>query len=187
MCNVVQTYLLYDYDLAANAADQCREKAALLPQWYGRLYFVWYDGLISLEMARRDKSNPKWMKRALECKSLIEISSEHCAANFENKLHLLLAELAFCEGASQKAVEHYDKAISLAESSENLWEEALACERAVIFCVETIDMGFAPGYYSRAYQLYQEWNGIAILTNLANTYGSQISLFEELMPRKRKT
>jgi hypothetical protein len=45
-----------------------------------------------------------------------------------HKWHLVKAELARIKGNNQPAITHYEKAVSNAKQSHNLWEEALSFE-----------------------------------------------------------
>jgi len=180
----ILAYLFHDYSLATEMFNKGKAFGSMC--MYGKNHMRWIETLILLANARQTRNNKNLIKEAKVSLKHLEEASKNGPENFESKVHLVLAELAFCEGSSSNATEHYDQAIFLAEKSENLMEEALACERALIYCVETVDMVYAPRYYRRACQVYREWGGVAKVQHLVALYGNQMSMHNKGSRKKRR-
>ncbi|MEJ2622250.1 MAG: PAS domain S-box protein [Candidatus Thiodiazotropha sp.] len=86
--------------------------------------------------------------------------------NFQHKCDLVSAEIARVEGTAWQAAEFYDKAIVGARNSGFLMEEALSCELAARFYLESKMESAAEFHFSKAiegYTRWQAWNKVKAL------------------------
>merc|ERR1712157_105385 len=86
------------------------------------------------------------------------------------------------KGDDFKALMHYEEAIQLSDKHGFQHEEALACERAGIFCLE-IFPDKSKLFLQKAYCCYDKWGAVAKLHNLIENYPS---IFEkDNIPRSK--
>ena len=90
-----------------------------------------------------------------------------CNWNFSNKVHLMTAELAYCDGDHATASRSYDLAISSAETHGFIHEEALAAERAGLFYAQTSAWALAVPYFEKAKSIWKKWGAQAKVEDLA--------------------
>ncbi|MBE9227632.1 AAA family ATPase [Phormidium sp. LEGE 05292] len=94
----------------------------------------------------------------------------HAPQNFHHKYLLVEAEKARVLGKKLKAVDLYDRAISLAKENEYIQEEALANELAAKFYLDWGKEKVAAGYMQEAYYCYARWGAKAKVTYLEQHY-----------------
>jgi len=110
------------------------------------------------------------LARVSENQNLLKKWADHCPENYLHKYHLVEAERANIEGLDVNALEHYDRAISLARENEFINEEALANELTAKFWLKRGKNEFATLSMKRAYQCYTVWGAKRKLTQLKSTY-----------------
>ena len=133
-------------------------------------YFEFYDGLVSLELARISKDTEQWIKHANKNISLMKLKAKYSPQNCAQKLSLLEAELAALSYDVEKAEEHYAKAISLSIEHGFINDEALAHERAGLFFKEVNSEEKATQYLLKAYNCYKQWGAKAKMDHLIKTH-----------------
>jgi len=150
-CCCVIAYYFHDYDLAARWAEECRLLAGFLKNVFP--VYIFYDGMIATSMAARSQDKSKWMAIAKE--ALLNIRKFEVRENFEHTVKLLEAELVSLDNDPMKAIRLYDEAITIAKLHKFVNIEALACERAGIFCMNHCT-NKATSFLSQAYQAYSQ-------------------------------
>ncbi|MEG4584334.1 AAA family ATPase [Microcoleus sp. MOSTC5] len=96
--------------------------------------------------------------------------AQNAPMNHLHKWYLVEAEKHRVLGNKAEAVEHYDRAISLAKENQFLNEEALANELAAKFYLEWGQEKFAKIYALEAYYAYSRWGAKAKAIDLEERY-----------------
>jgi len=89
-----------------------------------------------------------------------------CNWNFANKVHLMTAELAYCDSDHATASRSYDLAINSAETHGFVHEQALAAERAGLFYAQTSAWALAVPYFEKALAVWNRWGARAKVEDL---------------------
>jgi len=122
---------------------------------------AFYCGLISFWIYRKT-SDTLWMERGRQAKIAMkkwaEAASEH---NFLHKVYLMEAEEAFSSDDTELAKSMYEKAVATAKKHRFINDEALACELAGYFFLETQQKELALQYFLQAHEKYHEWGAVA--------------------------
>ncbi|MEH2240425.1 trifunctional serine/threonine-protein kinase/ATP-binding protein/sensor histidine kinase, partial [Nostoc sp.] len=90
--------------------------------------------------------------------------------NHLHKWHLVEAEKQRVLGNKAEALEHYDRAISLAKENEYLNEEALSNELTAKFYLDWRKEKVAQAYMHQAYYCYARWGAKAKVEDLEKRY-----------------
>lgn len=134
--------------------------------------FFFYSSLINLaiyndtqvaekrNVLNKVKANQKKMKKW----------AKYAPMNHLHKWHLVEAELARVRGKNIEAMEHYDRAITLAGTNEYTQEQALANELAAKFYLELGKQNIAQLYLTQAYYCYALWGAKAKVDDLELGY-----------------
>lgn len=161
LCSMWLAFLFHSYDLAAEMAKKCEgyitdEKI----HWNQVLYYTFHDGLISVALAQKTNLK-KWRNRAQKAIEKMDLWARDSKWNCQHKLELLSAEFAFYTGDQEKAARYFDNAITTAEMHSFIHDQALANERAGIFCKETGNIAMSVQYFFEALRCYQTWGAHA--------------------------
>ncbi len=105
--------------------------------------------------------------------------SKHVPENYLNKLYLLKAERARVKNKPLKAMKFYDLSIQYARENGFIHEQALACELAFLFYLETGKKELARYYLSEARYSYLKWGAEAKINQINEKYNA---LFHDLIP-----
>ncbi len=117
---------------------------------------VFYGGLINFWIAR-ETMDVIWFDRGEKAIQKMRSYAECSTWNFENKLLLLQAEQCFYLEDFESATRCYDAAILSAQQHKFVHEEALACELAGHFKLETGEGSASLPYFLLAENKYHEW------------------------------
>jgi len=156
-CYIV-AYYFHGFELAARWSDQCRLISGYLKYIFPMHTF--FDGMIATSMATKTQDKNKWKVIAKEAISKFRKWAVGCPENFEHKVKLLEAEMTSLNNNVAETIQLYDDAITLAKLHEFVNVEALACERAGIFCIKH-NINSATYFLSRSYQAYSQWGATA--------------------------
>jgi diguanylate cyclase (GGDEF)-like protein len=96
--------------------------------------------------------------------------ARHASVNHMHKWHLVKAELARIKGNNQPAITHYEKAVSNAKQSHNLWEEALSFELFARFWIEQGNKELGFFFMQNAYNCYFKWGALAKIRHMQEQY-----------------
>ena len=118
---------------------------------------VYIGGLASFQIYR-DTGDIAWKSRGEECIKEFKVWAEQGSDwNFEHKLQLMKAEDYYCSGNYEKAIESYKKAIASARAHRYFNDEALACDLAGHFFLNTDDLALSLEYLRLAQVKYCKW------------------------------
>ncbi|AFZ35050.1 serine/threonine protein kinase [Stanieria cyanosphaera PCC 7437] len=134
--------------------------------------FYFYDSLARLaqyhQVAQLEKR--KIINRVNHNIKKLRKWSTYSSENILHKLHLVLAEKNRIFGNNSQAIEHYDRAIKLAQEQKYLNEQALAQELAAKFYLAWGKENIAQLYFTDAYYSYARWGAKAKLEDLTHNY-----------------
>jgi len=82
---------------------------------------------------------------------------DKCSWNYQNKVHLLEAELFSATDKKDKARASFNAAISTARSSKFVHEQGLACELAAFHYMKCEDYDNASNLFRQARECYAQW------------------------------
>ena len=163
-------FLFHDFDTALEMIEISKSmKKRFPPSTYLWPIFYLYEGLISLSFARRGVEIEKWSEKAKQNIMKLRDLCHDAPENFQNKYHLLEAELAAVQNNKAQAIFHYKKAICLSKKNNFVHEEALACERAGIFYLE-LDSQEATALLLQSYHGYNIWGATSKMNQLLQNY-----------------
>eukprot|EP00985_Skeletonema_marinoi_P022094 scaffold13905_cov119-Skeletonema_marinoi.AAC.1 len=121
---------------------------------------VFYGGLINFWIARKTM-DVIWFDRGERAIEKMRSYADCSTWNFQNKLLLLQAEQCFYLEDIESAKRCYDAAILSAKEHKFVHEEALACELAGHFMLESGEGHAALPYFLLAQKKYHEWGAYA--------------------------
>jgi len=107
--------------------------------------------------------------------------ADNCIDNFRHLQYLMEAELSCLDGDREGALERFDAAISAAQRSGFLRDEATACERAARYLLALGRRRAAEGYLRGAYHLYDRWGALRKVSML----GQEFPVLRELAAARR--
>jgi predicted ATPase/class 3 adenylate cyclase len=109
-------------------------------------------------------------KRIGQAKKKLALWAEHAPMTFRHRYLLVAAEDARTHGDTEEARQLYDQAIDAAREHRWLNDEALACELAGRFYLETAQPRVAAFYMHEARYAYQRWGARAKVRDLEARY-----------------
>jgi len=168
ICLVV-AYLFHKYEMGSEWANECRHLSKAFFGCYFYSIFTFYDGLLAIASAKSAREDCEWRTVVHESMTKLKKWTE-TSENHKNKLSLLDAEMAAHNNDNSKAAKHFDDAIALSKHNKFLNEEALAYERAGIFCFETMSTEKASHLLLQSYNKYLEWGAIAKANQMKRMY-----------------
>ncbi|MEO1254764.1 MAG: hypothetical protein AAFY41_07760, partial [Bacteroidota bacterium] len=179
--NLMLNYLFHEYDKAHEHAKLTRPLLDAVLAKYDVAIFWFYEGLVSLALAREASSKKKSLliRRAKKNISQFRKWAKFSPSNHQHKLDLLIAEMASLRGNDDKARKYFDLAIKGAESGEFLNEEALSSERAGFHYLSIGQDFIAENYLRKAYQTYKEWGAVAKMQELKKRFPKILIGFEK--------
>ncbi|MEH2373050.1 ATP-binding sensor histidine kinase [Nostoc sp.] len=102
--------------------------------------------------------------------------AQYAPMNHLHKWHLVEAEKQRVLGNKTEALEHYDRAISLAKENEYVNEEALSNELVAKFYLDWGKEKVAQAYMQEAYYCYARWGAKAKIEDLEKRYPQLLQL-----------
>ena len=172
-------YLFCDYTKALEFVESCRQHEKHILPLYSYPIYIFYVGLISLELAKYVSERNDLMKHAEESIKILKCMAEHAPMNYLHKYHLLEAEMAVVVGNNFQAVSHYHEAIRLSQKNCFLHEEGISCERAGIYYLESNSLTNATKMFKKSHRCFQQWGAVLKLQHMKKKY-SQYYDFESL-------
>ncbi|CAB9517006.1 expressed unknown protein [Seminavis robusta] len=123
------------------------------------VYHIFFRGLALTALARTCTgwNRRKKLAEAKRLRSKMKKWLEHCPDNITNKLHLMDAELEFCQGRFSAALLKYEQAIAYARKENFISDQAISCEKAGRMLRHAGRLSEAADYFQQARQLYQSW------------------------------
>ena len=134
--------------------------------------FYFYDSLIRLTICEEvsDSKRQSLLEKVVNNQKRLEFFADYGPMNFLHKFYLVEAERFRVLGNDLEARDFYDRAITLAQESEYLNEEALAYELAGQFYLSRNQKHVARYYLKDAHYTYQRWGAVAKVSHLEQQY-----------------
>jgi len=165
-------FLAGDFDSAIHASVKAHQLLWSAPSLLEPSAFRFYSALSYT--AAWDSSFPdqkqQYFDAALDHHRQLEIWSENCPENFENRSALVGAEIARIEGRFLDAEELYEKAIHSAHTNGFAHNEAVANEVAARFYAARGFEKIAHAYLRDARYWYQQWGADGKVRQIDNFY-----------------
>ncbi|BAP54797.1 ATPase [Thioploca ingrica] len=134
--------------------------------------FRFYDSLVHLAIYGEVSKSEQWriLKKVTANQQKISKWAYHAPMNFLHKFYLVEAEYYRVRGQNAKAMDLYDRAITLAKENQYLHEEALASELAAQFYLAQDKAKIAEIYLRDAHYSYSQWGAKAKVADLEMKY-----------------
>ncbi|WP_428266198.1 AAA family ATPase [Haliangium sp.] len=165
-------YLFRDYELALEHANENATKVRFAPgMCYPMLHFC-YDALLHLAVIEEATPEDRERFEARITADLDQIRRvlERAPINYRHRYKLIEAEQHRVAGRVVEAIDAYDEAISLAESTGNHNDIALANERTAEFWLARNKVEIATVYARTARYEYARWGATAKVADLEDRY-----------------
>ena len=148
------------YDEAAGWAKKyrCRNQNRLLD-----VYHAFYEGLSAFQLARNPSNKCNWIEVGQLSIALFKQWMKHSVWNFESKLLLLQAELHFCLGNKESAIDKYQRSSKSAQENGFVHEEGLAFELLGSLYMHYGDLDEAKLQIESAHTCYKKWGAFGII------------------------
>jgi len=128
---------------------------------FNKQYITWLTGLNSFRgIKNKNGTGSQFLKVKETFKhaiSTVRAAAEISRWNFQNKVHLLEAEMFSFEGEDVEAQASYASAITSSASSGFFHEQGLSCELAGLHYKKIGQLSVACNFLQRAKQCYAEW------------------------------
>nr|WP_243278164.1 AAA family ATPase [Clostridium yunnanense] len=165
-------YLFGEYSLALKYAKKAEENLSGVAGMFDIAVLYYFDSLsrLALYPCASDNEKIEFLTKVKENQESLRYWSNHAPMNFLHKFHLVEAEILRIKDKPYEAIEHYDKAISMAKEHEYLSDEALANELAGQFWLFINNYRYAKLHLKEAYSCYKLWGAKAKVKNLSTKY-----------------
>ncbi|MBW4562064.1 MAG: AAA family ATPase [Mojavia pulchra JT2-VF2] len=173
-------FYLHKFTLCFLLGDvaQALENAAQTKQYFmagagtvGEPVLYFYDSLAALaSYCDSCVEQETLLQRVAENQAKLHHWAHNAPMNYLDKWYLVEAERHRVLGNKAEAIEHYDRAIALAQENEYLNEEALANELAAKFYLAWGKEKIAQDYLLNAYYAYSRWGAKAKVNDLEQCY-----------------
>ena len=142
--------------------------------------FNFYHSLVNIALFFDTVQKPQLLlKEIVNNQNKMKQWADYAPMNYSHKYYLVEAEKHRVLGHELKAMDLYDRAISLAKEHEYLNEEALANELAAKFYLSREQEKIAKTYMKEAHYCYQKWGATAKVKHLERTYPQLFSSTSE--------
>lgn len=154
-------YLFEMYEVAADMIETLLELPSLSSGHRIRgtsiVIETFYTCLVAINMERRGDDRRRW--RVIIDYTLQKMIrwEHHSSWNFQHRVELLQAEIAFLDNDRESAAKLFDRAIHNAGKHGFLSEKALALDRAGLFSLKLDNKITAREYFIRSKELYVSW------------------------------
>ncbi|MDZ7964127.1 MAG: AAA family ATPase [Nostoc sp. DedSLP03] len=134
--------------------------------------FHFYAALthLALLLAHPEPKQAEFLALVETHQTTLQQWAQNAPMNHLHKWHLVEAEKQRVLGNKAEALEHYDRAISLAKENEYVNEEALGNELAAKFYLDWGKERVAQAYMQEAYYCYARWGAKAKIEDLEKRY-----------------
>ena len=172
-------FLFEDFDQAFESSLKVErtlgEFRSPLSPWF--TIFQFYDSLTRLAVyASETKAGQKGILHKVSAnQKIMERWAHHAPMNFLHKYHLVEAERFRVLGQGMEAIDHYDRAIALAQRHEYPNDEALANELAAKFWLNKGKDGIARLYMEEARRMYVVWGATRKVRDMEEKYSRLLS------------
>jgi predicted ATPase/signal transduction histidine kinase len=152
-------YFVGDYAAAVDAASKAQQLLWTKPLAFEEADYHFYGALARAAYGDRapDGQREPHLAALTAHHKQLEIWSENCPENFENRAALVGAEIARVERRDPDAMRLYEKAIASARQNEFVHNEAVAHEAAAAFYRDRGFERFARIYLAEAVACFAKW------------------------------
>jgi PAS domain S-box-containing protein len=174
---LAKTAILYTFDQYEQAASNAEKATEYMDGAFGLLLVVAHNFYYSLCLLakysscdRQQDQQECWLNQVVSNQKLMHYWAGYAPVNFQHKYDLVEAETARVIGDKLKAMEYYDRAITLAKANGYIQEEALSNELAAKFYLGWDKEKVAQTYMQEAYYCYARWGAKAKIEDLEKHY-----------------
>ncbi|OYD91788.1 histidine kinase [Nostoc sp. 'Peltigera membranacea cyanobiont' 213] len=134
--------------------------------------FHFYAALthLALILDQPESEQAEMLAVAITHQTTLHKWAQNAPMNYLHKWHIVEAEKQRVLGNKAEALEHYDRAISLAKENRYIQEEALSNELAAKFYLDWGKEKVAQAYMQQAYYSYAHWGAKAKVEDLEKRY-----------------
>ena len=130
-----------------------------------------YQSLAALALVKQNIGDREVLLQKVRTNQVLMRSwANHAPMNYLHKYHLVEAEYSHVMGSKAEALDHYDRAIQLAQANQFFNEEAMANELAAKFYLNWGKEKLAQSYMTDAYYCYVLWGAKAKVDDLERRY-----------------
>ncbi|HEX7841653.1 MAG TPA: AAA family ATPase [Kofleriaceae bacterium] len=149
--------------------------------------FLTYESLAYLSLVSRKGRGGAILRRVRRNLRQLERWAKSAPMNFLHKYHLVAAERCRVLGRGERAAEHFEKAIELAQTHGFVHEAGLAQERAAAFYFDRGMARLGRQYLHDGFLSYRRWGAGAVIDRLRSAYAQQFAILAagEDVPLKR--
>ncbi len=182
---LAKTAILYTFDQYEQAVSNAEKATEYMDGAFGLLLVVGHNFYYSLCLLAKYSSCDSetlqnqqecWLNQVVTNQKLMHYWAGYAPVNFQHKYDLVEAETARVMGDKLKAMEYYDRAISLAKANGYIQEEALSNELAAKFYLSWGKEKVAQAYMQQAYYCYARWGAKAKVEDLEKRYPQLLQL-----------
>ncbi|MBD0265564.1 MAG: serine/threonine protein kinase, partial [Tolypothrix sp. Co-bin9] len=182
---LAKTAILYTFEQYEQAASNAEKAAEYINGAFGLLLVVGHNFYYSLCLLAKYSSCDRetlqnqeecWLNQVVTNQKLMHYWADYAPVNFQHKYDLVEAETARVMRDKLKAMEYYDRAISLAKANGYIQEEALSNELAAKFYLGWGKEKVAQAYMQQAYYCYARWGAKAKVEDLEKRYPQLLQL-----------
>lgn len=176
-CKLVAAYYSGRYDIAFINAELAGKNVQTVITFPMGPMFHFYDSLVRLAVCSMPRSaQPRGVKKRRLLRKVASNQRKmkkwghHAPANYLNKYHLIEGERLRILGRYDGALEHLEKALSVARESEFIHEEAVANECIGKLWLDRGNIEVGGIYLTRAHHAYRVWGAVGKCENLKSQY-----------------
>ncbi len=160
--------LFEEFEQAHEAAGCARSMAHNLLGTIWPVYLDLFEGLALTAVCsqRNEAEQSRIVARVEKIQESLSLLAGNCPENFRCAALLLSAEIESIQGRTSEAIEIFEQAIQYARVTENLHNEALACELYGRFWRRKANRDIASVYFDKARQRYSQWGAAAKVRHL---------------------
>jgi predicted ATPase/signal transduction histidine kinase/tRNA A-37 threonylcarbamoyl transferase component Bud32 len=180
---VILNYYFHNYKeaiVAAQYTEKCQESSPGFLVFYVNNFYYSLALLADLENASLSERKI-YLKQVTVNQRKMKKWAYHAPCNFQHKYELVEAEVARILQQKSKAIDLYDRAISLAQENGYIQEAAIANELAAQFYLGLGKEKIAKVYMTEAYYGYVRWGAFAKVQDLEERHPQLIIRKEQVI------
>ncbi|MCG6911700.1 MAG: sigma 54-interacting transcriptional regulator [Deltaproteobacteria bacterium] len=134
--------------------------------------FYYFDALVRMALFDNytEQEQQECLAKIIGNQKKMKLWSKHAPENYAQKYHLVEGELCRIQGLQDRAIYHYDQAISLSQKSAYKNDEALAYELSAKYWVSLGRQQFAKPFIRNAYKCYVRWGALSKTNQLHESF-----------------
>ncbi|WP_448266634.1 AAA family ATPase [Nostoc sp. DSM 114159] len=169
---LILAYFFGNYRVALDHNAQAKQYLMAVSGMIFIPIFHFYAALthLALLLAQPEPKQAEFLALVETHQTTLHQWAQNAPMNHLHKWHLVEAEKQRVLGNKAEALEHYDRAISLAKENEYVNEEALSNELVAKFYLDWGKERVAQAYMQEAYYCYARWGAKAKIEDLEKRY-----------------